>query len=150
MEAQLLEPDLTTAILRKKCSRCKERKPITSFHPAKQQTFGVSCYCKPCWRELRREYGTQPHVKAYKRNQNLLRNYGITSSDFETLLLGQNNTCAICSATTPGGKTGQWHVDHSHATLKVRGLLCDACNRALGFFRDNVETLRSAITYLEK
>jgi hypothetical protein len=41
-------------------------------------------------------------------------------------------------------------IDHCHTTGKVRGLLCHACNRALGNFGDNIANLEQAIIYLSK
>lgn len=35
-------------------------------------------------------------------------------------------------------------------TGKIRGLLCDQCNRGLGFFGDTVEGFYAIIRYLEQ
>jgi hypothetical protein len=40
-------------------------------------------------------------------------------------------------------------VDHNHISGLVRGLLCRNCNNGLGQFKDNIETLEKAITYLK-
>ena len=39
-------------------------------------------------------------------------------------------------------------VDHDHKTGRIRGLLCMSCNRALGYAKDNVATLKRLIAYL--
>lgn len=68
-----------------------------------------------------------------------------------------NPHCHICGKTDNGGRS--FHIDHDHACCDrgstggscgkcVRGLLCSACNHALGFFGDNVEVLEKAIAYL--
>ena len=41
-------------------------------------------------------------------------------------------------------------VDHNHVTSKVRGLLCNNCNRGIGNFKDKKELLLKAISYLDK
>ena len=43
--------------------------------------------------------------------------------------------CEIC------GKTEKLCVDHDHKTKKFRGLLCQACNRALGWYENNKENI---------
>ena len=47
----------------------------------------------------------------------------------------------------PNGK--RLAVDHDHETVRVRGLLCWICNTNIGRWNDSVETLASAIRYLE-
>ena len=69
--------------------------------------------------------------------------YGITSEEYAAFVEQQNGVCAICEQ--PDRRIG---VDHDHATGKVRGLLCNHCNRALGSFGDDPERLAQAIRYL--
>lgn len=42
------------------------------------------------------------------------------------------------------------HVDHDHATQRVRGLLCADCNQALGRFGDTLEGVMNAVNYLNR
>lgn len=64
------------------------------------------------------------------------------------MLSAQGGTCAICKSPDPKGK-GKFHVDHCHSTGRVRGLLCHACNLALGHMHDDPVRLREAALYLE-
>lgn len=85
----------------------------------------------------------------YNRNYALLYNYGISQADYDALLSKQNYVCAICG-NKETSKYKYLSVDHCHYTKKVRGLLCSHCNKGLGLFKDNTQTLQNAITYLEK
>ena len=40
-------------------------------------------------------------------------------------------------------------IDHEHSSGKIRGILCNNCNRGLGAFFDSPELLNKAIQYLE-
>jgi hypothetical protein len=84
----------------------------------------------------------------------LKRRFGITLDQYESMMSAQNGVCSICkqpenTKDKDGGPRGM-PVDHCHTTGKVRGLLCTPCNRALGMFKDNTDTLRAAIEYLNK
>lgn len=75
--------------------------------------------------------------------------YGVTPEQYAELLDQQGNRCAICRTDAPGGKGG-WHVDHDHATGRVRGLLCHSCNIMLGHANDDPARLQSALEYLTR
>ena len=93
-------------------------------------------------RQRRRDSG----VRLAQRDGELRRRYGITLADYDLLFDVQGGKCAICKHDD--FKPSDWHVDHDHATGKVRGVLCRHCNRALGAVKDRVDTLRNAIAYL--
>lgn len=72
---------------------------------------------------------------------------GVSEEDCEQAYKDLENTkkCMICENTK-----GPFHMDHCHTSFKYRGILCHKCNRALGFFNDNPDTLRKAAEYLDK
>lgn len=98
--------------------------------------------CKACQRERSREYGRRNIKKIINRQKN--KAYGISSQEFEQMILAQNNLCLICEEefkNTP-------HLDHNHNTGKIRGILCHNCNTGLGLFKDSQVKLQKAIEYL--
>lgn len=78
------------------------------------------------------------------RTRNLQSTYGLSSAALASLRALQNETCPICKEPLPKVP----HVDHSHVTGVVRGLLCRSCNTGLGLFRDSPQVLMAAATYL--
>ncbi len=85
---------------------------------------------------------------------NLMKNYRITVSEYNTLLVNQDNKCAVCGALASESRLpGPKHafglvIDHCHITDTVRGLVCNHCNRLLGACGDDIGTLAKAIGYL--
>ncbi len=77
----------------------------------------------------------------------LKRRYGISPADYEAMLARQGGVCAICGSRARGSDR-RLHVDHCHATGKVRGLLCFSCNSGLGHFADRRDWLQAADAYL--
>jgi len=101
------------------------------------------------------------HPEAYKRltkNANLRKKFGITVEDYERMYKAQNGLCAICqkpekyTSKNPqsSGQLLSLAVDHDHASIRVRALLCMDCNKGLGCFGEDILRLQAAIEYLRK
>jgi hypothetical protein len=89
----------------------------------------------------------------YDRALKMRSKYGLTLEQYAVLLEGQDGLCAICHRKEWAlhlGKVKPLAVDHCHETGKIRGLLCSACNTAIGKFEDRIDILVSAQKYLEK
>lgn len=71
---------------------------------------------------------------------------GLTTEEYEILAWAQGLQCAVCGEEPDKALC----VDHNHKTGKVRELLCNGCNSALGFARENPEILRKLADYLLK
>jgi hypothetical protein len=78
-----------------------------------------------------------------------LRQYGLTKADYDQMLAAQHGRCAICCSDTPQGR-GRWHIDHDHVTGQVRGLLCNNCNRGIGYFGEDPEVMTAAARYVAR
>lgn len=89
-----------------------------------------------------------PTEKAYFKDKQLKRDFGISLEDYNKIFLLQNECCAICNNHQEKCKTFQ--VDHDHENGEIRGLLCNRCNTGIGQLKDSIELLKSAIKYLNK
>lgn len=104
-------------------------------------------HCRPCHRKrYARKYAENPR---FERPNQLMKKYRLTVAQFDALLAQQGGACAICRRREPGGRWNQFVVDHDHDTGAIRGLLCDPCNRGLGFFQESSSLLSRAAAYLE-
>jgi hypothetical protein len=79
------------------------------------------------------------------KKRNLCRRYNITVEQYDAMLQQQLGLCKICNQ-----QPKKICVDHCHETGIVRGLLCGTCNTAIGLFKENINTLQSAIKYLQE
>ena len=140
----------------KQCIKCNETKDLSnfSFRNFKLKDGSIKSrpypYCKPCRVKLNGESFRKMGKKRCKTTQKdykLRSKYDITLSDFHKQMEFQNNVCAICKGQFESER--KTHVDHCHSTGKIRGILCSACNHALGMFKDNVETMQTALDYIK-
>jgi hypothetical protein len=83
------------------------------------------------------------------RNANFKKKYNITLEEYNVKLKNQNHKCYICGLDEIDNKQ-KLAVDHDHTTGKVRDLLCSKCNTGLGMFKENIDVLSKAISYLIK
>jgi hypothetical protein len=152
----------------KTCSRCKESKPLNAFGKCKSNKDGLAYTCSPC-RTIRRKENRLANKEAYDASQKKYRKahpdkyaewryksrHGITKTQMYEILKEQGG-CKLCGSED-FDKT-LWVVDHDHrccGKLKScekcrRGVICEHCNKMLGFAKDNVEVLAKAIEYLEE
>ena len=72
----------------------------------------------------------------------------MTPLNYEIVFKTQQGLCAVCKKPPKDGHS--LAMDHNHKTNEFRGLLCKECNRALGLFGDNIDTLTNAVLYLKE
>lgn len=86
------------------------------------------------WRDNNKEQAAKLRIKSRAKTK-----YGLTLEEYQAIL---DKPCGICGSPSTC-------VDHCHETNKVRGGLCDKCNKGLGFFLDSITLLQNAIGYLQ-
>ena len=83
--------------------------------------------------------------RQYRRASRLKVNYGLTVEQHTAMYVVQNGCCAICGKPVEYDKI---QTDHDHKTGKVRGLLCQSCNLALGVLEAREGVLYDMFKYL--
>ena len=113
------------------CTHCKQDKPATAeFFPLhNKKRNGLDSWCRTC--------------RATYRSENCRGRHKAVISDQALIELKESTKeCVIC------GMEAKLVVDHDHVTGKIRGMLCNHCNRGLGHFRDDPALLEFAAQYL--
>ena len=134
----------------KQCTKCLEWKPLAAYSKKnpKNRKPGIQPRCKVCCAQDTRSWNEANKETA--RERYLQKRYGISEQEYHARLLSQDNCCLICKKEFKDGPFGPDSpvVDHCHNKGHVRGILCNECNRGLGYFRDNPEALKRAASYL--
>lgn len=142
---------------------CKQEKEDSEFNVKRYKSgfVGLRSTCKDCSKLDRDEWRKSStkdndRNKAYNKEHALrlkgkkLQRYWPGSTweqalhNWDILFAIQNNHCALCPRSL------KLHVDHSHKTGLVRGLLCNKCNRGIGMLNDDTELMLKAINYVKK
>ena len=116
------------------CKFCNVEKNISSFSFASGGNYRHRT-CKTCTND-------QQKIRDKLRSENKLPD--------------QNYCCPICNQNQqqlePLNNPNQivWALDHDWKTGLFRGWICHKCNRALGMFGDNLDTLKRAFDYLRR
>ena len=148
-------------VTEKLCPRCSTTKPSSDYSLARATSDHLQKWCREC---VRQHHKANPasgrvrsagHYKSLSKDEKLfialrqrLRKYGLTHSQYESMLASQGGLCAICDEPC---KTGHnLAIDHCHKTGKVRQLLCVECNTMPGKAREREDLLLKAIEYLNK
>lgn len=157
------------------CSVCFENKALSSFSKDRANKDGLRSNCRICVNKYNKIQRTKHpernriNCKSYRENnlekikngqknhylknkdritnKILMKTYGISLEYKKELFDYQCGQCKICS--TRFEKVGSAHIDHCHETGKIRGLLCQKCNRGIGMFNEQINLLKIAIEYIE-
>jgi hypothetical protein len=113
------------------CPACEQPVAHEDYARNSRTRHGFGSRCRSC-------------KAAADRAAYFLRTYGLREADVVALRARQGNRCSLCGDPDPG------HVDHDHSSGRVRGLLCERCNLALGLFRDDAHVMRCAADYVEQ
>ena len=114
------------------CARCGELRPLERFEPRRR-------VCRDCVNAARRASGRRSYTSERHRRYT----YGLRDDEYRSMVARQGGRCAVCARLTR-----PLYVDHDHRTGKLRGLLCDRCNRAIGHLQDSPGVCRAAAEYL--
>lgn len=127
------------------CRTCATEKLAEEFY---KHQGGRRVHCKACMRARDKERYKANNGKDRVFDQSLRRLYGITLDEYQQMAAKQQHLCGLCGESPDTER--RMHVDHDHATGKIRALLCHHCNLLIGNAKESVDRLRLAIAYLEQ
>lgn len=100
---------------------------IETFGSHKKVTDGLNRQCRVCARAMNIRQGPGRNAKKYGLAPGWKKHFSV---QYQL----QGGKCAICERLLPQLEHGREATrDHDHTTGKNRGVLCQRCNRQLGF-----------------
>lgn len=132
-------------VTEKVCKTCGIAHSLDQYQKDVTKKDGLRPYCKSCTSARRKELLSKETI----RQRNLEKNFGKGVLDiYDKLFKEQQGRCAVCGSPE-NGRYKHLSIDHDHSNGRIRGLLCNNCNRGLGLLKDNPEVLRKAAEYVE-
>lgn len=93
-----------------------------------------------------RERNTTENYRIKAKTRLLQKKYGLSYEDYQRKLAATGGTCCIC-----GGALGVKNaIDHNHVTGQVRDIICQSCNRWVGFIEKNRNLVTPMLEYLNR
>lgn len=138
----------------KTCRSCRVSKPLTEFHRRGEagRKHKYRSACKVCYAKNNKQWNdeNQDRLAWLHKMKNIEAKYGVTREWYEATLIIQDDACVVCTQKFVGLRgVASPAVDHCHTTGKVRGIICNGCNAALGYAQDDPARLRALAGYLE-
>lgn len=124
---------------------------ILAIQKAKRKGEDISLYMRITDKSVRsrdQDYTNRKGLKRHKERRWKAQGINLTYSEFENMLLCQNNKCYLCGNLPE--KDRSLSVDHNHKTGKIRKLLCFNCNTSIGKLGDDILGITRALNYLKE
>ena len=124
----------------------RKRKALNRRGHAATKSSGAEKRSRGRWMQ---KYRDDPVFRRKFQDGQAAARHGITPAEYAER---RSQPCAICGVfkDEPGKRGSGMHIDHDHATGKLRGTLCARCNRGIGMFDDRAEMLARAAAYLSE
>jgi len=117
------------------CRVCKNEHPVDYFPAFEAEGKRM---CRDC-------------IRLYNDKFQLAK-YNCSKDKYNKLMETQDSKCAICGTRTghisKNGYECRLAVDHDHKAGKIRGLLCNNCNRGIGWVGE--DNLQNALDYIKR
>lgn len=133
------------------CNKCKTLKPIEAFQFRDKQRGYRQSHCASCkleyqqgekYRATAARYRARPETKESQTRRHYLREFGITLEEFEEMIAAQDNRCFLCGVEFDRSTYANLRapvLDHSHKDEGLRKVLCQLCNKSLGFIEQSMD-----------
>ena len=143
---------------RKRCLQCKEVKAVELFRWRERRggtrSPGYESYCKACEKVNFQEwYRRNKHHQRKRDFERNCKKFGLSGDQYKAMVKTQSGKCAICNRPercTRGGIVKNLAIDHCHDSDRIRALLCNGCNTAIGLIDEDLEIAKSIVRYLRK